>query len=59
MVGKPDIVDAEFKVIEGPIGEPRKRRLFEGWRVSWSPWPAIGALALGLPALLKVLQQHP
>lgn len=58
MVDKPDIVDAEFKVIKGSIEQPRRRRPFEGWRLSWSPWPAIGALALGLPALLKVLSQH-
>lgn len=57
MVEKPDIVDAEFEVIEGPAYNSKPPSFWS--RFSWSPWPAIGALALGLPALLKVLSQHP
>jgi hypothetical protein len=50
------IIDADFEVIEGPEADPGPVPFWR--RFSWSPWPAIGALALGLPALLKVLL-HP
>ena len=56
MSEKPDIVDAEFEVIQGSDEEPWP--WWKGWRVTWSPWPLIGALALGLPYLLKALL-HP
>lgn len=57
MSEKPDIVDAEFEVIQGP--DERPLRWWEGWRLEWTPWPMIGAIALGgLPLLLKTLQHQ-
>lgn len=54
MSEKPDIIDAEFEVID-PAPERDTRPIWRRYRIEWSPWPAIGALALGLPYLLKAL----
>lgn len=53
----PDIIDAEFEVIE-PAPERDTRPIWQRYTIEWSPWPLIGALALGLPYLLKALS-HP
>ena len=57
MVEKPDIVDAEFEVID-PGPERDTRPIWQRYTIEWNPWPLVGAIALGLPLLLNALS-HP
>lgn len=45
-----DVIDAEFTV----VGEEPPLKRWQGWRITWNPWPAIIA---GAVALSSVAQQ--
>ena len=44
---EPEIIDAEFTVIDPPL------KWWQGWRLTWNPWPAIGAAVLALSGLAQ------
>ena len=47
-----NVIDAEFTVVSEP---PPPLKWWQGWRITWSPWPLIGAAVLLAPALVKAL----
>ena len=55
MMKDKDVIEADFTV----VGEEPPLKWWQGWRITWNPWPAIGAGVVALPVLLKaLLSQH-
>lgn len=52
-----DVIDAEFTVVSEPTPPPLK--WWQGWRLTFDPWAAIGVVVLVLPGLvMRLLNQQ-